>query len=416
MSSRNTSLQSRWRLALLALAIASMASPLFAQCTLQLSDEGIVRMNSGDERTLRWNAVPGASSYLVETLIEGLNEPSGPDFTFGGPYTESRNGEGRNLTQYPVRHSVLYKMRFRYSVTALNRENPLFQPCKDDVLYVVEPDPASVRIAQSRIIPVAGKTPGANGANFTTALVLSGTGRGTYVHPGEEEYHAQNPLYQGRIYFRPLGTASSDSDPSIPYRMHGDDTLVFDDIMETLGANGIGTIEVIAESGRPIPLADAIVENKLTDGRRAGVRIPGAWGRDLLRTNETVTIGIRNMTDARVAFGLRAMGGPGHVIFRLLRANGTEVEVVHRQARGDTTELFPLRELFTNPLSPGDRIIAGYAAHRLFGHDGIVFPSARGVVLFATETGNDFNTPNMVYLESMNGSRYERGFDQWVVY
>lgn len=395
----------------------AIAAPLSAQCTLQLSDQGIVRMASGSERTLTWNAVPGASSYLVETLIEGLNEPSGPDFAFGAPYTESRNVEGRSMTSMLVRHAVTYKIRFRYIVTALNRENPSFQPCTADVLYVVEPDAELASISSRRVVPIAGKSPGMNGANYSTSLIISGTGRGL-PPPGREREADAQKLYQGTIVFRPLGTHASDSDPSIAYALHGDETLVFDDVMADLGATGVGTLEIIPKNpGWPTPLVDAIVENRMQDGRRAGVRIPAAWGRDLLDTHDTVTVGIRNMTDARMSIGVRSYAGHGYLIFQHLKKDGTVAATENRFSEGDVTMLFALRDLFPGPFSPGDRITARYNTLDLRGPDGTPhLAGAKGVVLFVTETGNDFNTPNLVYLESMEGSRYANGFDPFVVY
>jgi hypothetical protein len=410
---------------LLVLVLAVAASPLAAQCTLQLSESGIVRINSGEERTLTWNAVPGASSYLVETLIEGLNDPSGPDFTFGAPYTESRNIEGRNMTSVRVKHAVLYKIRFRYIVTAMNRESPSFQPCKADVLYVVSADDQMASVASRRIVPIAGKSPGMNGANYSTTLIISGGATGMPM-PGRERAADEPRLYRGRIVFRPLGTVASDSDPSIEYALHAEETLLFEDVMADLGASGIGTLEIIPRSpGVPTPMVDAIIENRLPDHRRAGVRIPAIWGRDLLDVHETVTVGIRNTTDARLAIGVRSFAGPGHLLFQHIRKDGKvvafeldghTVEAAHRFSPADTTLVFALRDLFPGPFEPGDRITARYMSLDLRGGNGVLFPAAKGALLFVTETGNDFNTPNMVYREAIDGSRYANGFDRFVVY
>lgn len=397
----------RFRLAMLLVVVGMTTAGARAACTLQLSDEGVVRMQSGEERTLTWNAVPGAASYLVEELIEGLNEPSGPDFTFGGPYTESHNYEGRDMLQFLVKHEVTYKIRFRYTVTALNRDDASFEPCKDDVLYVIEPSATLAEIAARRIVPLAGKGPGANGAQYSTALILAGTGMGT---PDQEI-----KLYQGRIYFRPLGGVAKADDPFIEYALDGDETIVYDDIMKDLGVTGTGTIEIVPRTGWPTPLADAIIENRMADGRSTGVRVAAAWGRDLITRSETVTIGIRNENDTRLSFGVRSLGGPAHVIFQHLKSDGTSVAIENRFIEGEKTFLFPLTELF-GPLATGDRIIAHYGSVDLFGAGGRVFPRAAGGLLFVTETGNHFNNPNVVYRESMDGRRYADGFDRFVIY
>ena len=262
---------------LFALLIIVAPLAVHAQCTLSLSDEGVVRLQSWEERHLTWNAVPGASSYYVEDIVEGLNEPGPPDFTFGGPYTESRNFEGRGITSYDFSHVVLWKIHFRVRVTALNRENPAFQPCSDDVVYVVEPDNQLASIAASRYIPVAGKTPGANGAYFSTSLIIMATGR-----TGNPDDPNVAKIYQGRIWFRAAGTAASTSDPSIPYAVDGNETLVIDDVMAQLGATGVGTLEIVPRTGFPTPHVDAIIENHLGNGQKIGVRVPSALGRDAI--------------------------------------------------------------------------------------------------------------------------------------
>jgi hypothetical protein len=383
----------------IAIAIIGMASALEAQCTLQLSDQGVVRMSAGEQRTLTWNVVPGASSYLVEQLIEGLGDPAAPDFAFGGSYTESRNGEAPGLTSILVRHSVLYKMRFRYIVTALNRGNPSFQPCKADVLYVIDADQKLAAAASSRIVPIAGKARGMNGSDYSTALILAGTGLGA----GGDA----TKLYQGRIVFRPLGVTASDADPSIDYGLNGDETLVFDDIMVQLGATGIGSLEIIPKTGYPTPLADAIIDNKLADGHRTGARVPAVWGRDQLAISDSVTVGIRNSIDTRLSLGVRTLGTGGRLFFQHLSSNGQQIDTAERFAGPDVTLLYSLRDLFSS-LASGDRIIAHYQP---------IGPTAsNGVVLFLTETGNDLNNPNVVYRDSLDNPHFSRGFDRFIVY
>ena len=387
------------------------ATQLRAECTLQLSEQGVVRMKSGEQRTVTWNAVPGATSYYVEDLIEGLGDPGLPDFTFGGPYTESRNGEGRGITSYPFGHKVLYKMTFHFFVTALNRGDASFQPCKADFRYVVEADQELASVASRRIVPLAGKTPGMNGANYSTALIINGirlAGFETLV-PG---------FYQGRIYFRPLGTRASDDDPSIPFELTGTETMVIDDVMKQLGATGIGTIEVIPRVGFPTPQVDAIIDNHLPDGKRTGARITAAWGRDYLLTSDTVTVGIRNNADTRISIGVRGYGDLGGFLsFQHLSSDGTILENVHDNLQGNTTALFPLASLFKQPLKAADRVIVHYMGMEFDSSpDGLrLFSGGKGVILFVTETGNDLNNPNVIYRDSTDTPHFSQGFDRFLV-
>lgn len=407
------------------MSVLTGAPTLHAQCSLTLSEEGIVRIQSGQTRLLTWTDVPGASSYLVEELIEGINEPSGPDFTFGGPYTESRNYEGRGIHEFRVSHAVTYKMRFRYTVTALNRENASWQPCKDDVLFVMEPDAELATLASLRIVPFAGKTRGRNGADYATALVLAGTGLGPSRYDGpvpprpdgttNPSYDELPKLYQGRIYFRPIGTSASDSDPSIEYALGGEETLVFDDIMARLGATGVGTLEVRPKAGYPSPLVDAVIENRAPSSR-ASARVPAVSGRAYLqRTGESATVGIHNAADTRLAFGIRSLAAGGTVRFDRFSADGFRLDTAEREIGDSMTMTFALDSLFATPLHPGQRIIAsflGFSFGGLLGH----VPATRGGVFFLTETGNLLNNPNVVSRDSLRDRYYSDGYDPFLVY
>ncbi|HYI13470.1 MAG TPA: hypothetical protein VEK57_30785 [Thermoanaerobaculia bacterium] len=408
------------------LLTAALAPTLGAQCTLTLSEEGIVRLESGDDRLVTWNSVPGASSYLMEELIEGINEPSGPDFTFGGPYTESRNGEGRGITQYHVNHAVTYKTRFRLIVTALKREDPSWQPCKDDVLFVVEPDQDLAIAASLRIVPFAGKIRGRNGSDYSTSLIIAGTGLGPSRydpvppprHDGtvDPPYDQLPKLYQGRVYFRPIGTVASETDPSVEYAVGGEETLVYDDIMATLGVTGIGTIEVRPKIGYPSPLVDAIIENRMPNGKRVGVRVAGVLGRHHVSRGDSATVGIRNTNDTRIAIGIRTIGAGGRLYFERFSADGHRIATTERHVDANTTVTFALGDLFATPLMTGDRVMVGYSGTRLGGIPGHVFPSSYGSVLFLTETGNDLDNPGVVYREPQQERFYQDGFDRFVVY
>lgn len=408
------------KLLVLLLATVALTPTLWAQCTLQLSEEGVVRLASGEERLLTWNAVPGASSYYLQETIEGLNEPAAPDFTFGGPYTESYNYEGRQMTEFHVRHGVTYKIRYRYTVTALNRENPAWQPCSDDVLFVIEPDQELATLAASRFIPIAGKTRGRNNSDYVTALILAGTGLGPSPNdppppPGAPTGEAMK-LYQGRVYFRPLGTSASDLDPYIEYALGGDETLVYDDIMDALDASGIGTIEVRPKPGYPSPQADAIIDNRLPGNKRVGMRVPGALGRHHLRRNDTATVGIRNMHDARLSFGIRTLGAGGRVFFELFAPGGLRLETAERYAGDDMTMSWAIQDLFTTQLTTGHRVVAVYHGFPRVNHPEFIFPVSHGSVLFLTETGNDLDNPNVIYRESLADPHYSGGFDRFVIY
>ena len=306
----------------LSLLLAAAAS---AQCNIQLSEQGILHLRSGESRTVTWNSVPGATSYYTEDLTQSLGDPASPDFAFGAPYSESHNGEARSLSSYLLVHQVLYKTTFRFAVTALNRSNPSWQPCRAEVTYVVDADANLASIASRRIVPLAGKANAMNGGSYSTALIVAGTGLGC-THQNPCPAPPDEKLYQGRIYFRPLGQAASDSDPSIAYALNGDETLVYDDVMRQLSASGLGTIEVIPKTGYPTPQVDAFLDSRLPNGQHSNVRVAAAWGRDHLDSVGTLTVGIRNADDTRLAVGVRTYTTFGRLHIEHLASDGTTIE------------------------------------------------------------------------------------------
>ena len=179
-----------------------------------------------------------------------------------------------------------------------------------------------------RIVPFAGSVRGANGSDFRTSLTLR-----------------HLPFASGRIVFRPVGKVASDSDPSMTYQF-GDNgpaatDLHWDDVMATMGASGIGTLEILPNS-RPdgllfVPEIEAHVYNVTpqgTFGSRIPAVAPGHWIRNEAQWRESVSIpavhgnyrrnaGFRTLTEVKyilnvtqpgkspVSTGLRTV--PAHV-------------------------------------------------------------------------------------------------------
>ncbi|HEX9984745.1 MAG TPA: hypothetical protein VGF69_15900 [Thermoanaerobaculia bacterium] len=114
-------------------------------------------------------------------------------------------------------------------------------------LFAVDADPFLGRA----IIPVAGSAPGANGAMFKTALTL----------------RSDSPV-KGRVWFRPMGQAPSENDPSIAYDLGSNGRVHWDDVVAAMGASGIGYLEIIPDpSTAPrVPYAMTRVYNDTPQG------------------------------------------------------------------------------------------------------------------------------------------------------
>lgn len=87
---------------------------------------------------------------------------------------------------------------------------------------------------RTTLIPVAGRTGGADGSAFVTSAQLN--------NPAE-------PPISGRIVFHPAGVPASSNDPSYTYQLGPYASQTLADVMESIGATGVGSLEIIPDEG-----------------------------------------------------------------------------------------------------------------------------------------------------------------------
>jgi hypothetical protein len=112
-------------------------------------------------------------------------------------------------------------------------------------------DPEFRKFARKAVLPVVGSTAGAFGGKFRTALELRG---GASQH--------------GRLIFHPAGKAASDDDPSIPYSFRTTRVITFEDVVEAMGQQGIGSLDIVPDpdSSDVLPEAEVRVYNDTSIG------------------------------------------------------------------------------------------------------------------------------------------------------
>jgi len=292
---------------------------VFLACVLQFTSASSGTIPSFEQRTLTWTAVPGASSYFIERTFGD----------FSGVYP-AQNATVTG-TEWPVWHVALADTVVRYRVTANN------ETCSATATFTIKADPDLVRIAQRTLIPVAGRTAGANGARFTTKLVLRGSPYSLLVcplcpppPPGMER--------AGRIVFHPAGRPASDDDPSIKYDVVDWHTQSFDDVLSDLGAAGIGWLEIVPAVG-PAPAAEAWIVND-----RVGTRIAATSGRDHLFTPAAADAVVTDASQ-RFSIGGLMLGNPGTLAVAIRHANGDITYTPPRDVPADTLIHLPLGDL-----------------------------------------------------------------------
>ena len=209
----------------LLLAPALLAAP----CDLN------VRAVPADAPTsIEWDRYVGALSYLVTE--------SPDDFVTTKSYDIP-------VTTFKIPHRVSEVQKFSYRVEARFEPDQVIDgACRGAVELTMQPDPQFRRMTRKVIVPIVGSTIGATGAKFRTSLHITS-------NAGQQ---------RGRIVFHPAGQAG-DSDPSLPYVFdHIKETFAWDDIVQTLGATGIGSLDVIPDDDSE-PAAPTVLARHYTD-------------------------------------------------------------------------------------------------------------------------------------------------------
>lgn len=167
------------------------------------------------------------------------------------------------------------------------------------------------------VLPVAGSTPGSFGSFFRTSLQI---GNGNF---GDTS---------GRLVFHPAGVAGSSSDPSLSFTVAAKGTINYDDIVQTMGQTGLGTIDVVLPSGAGTPL---VVSRIFDDAGAAGTKgfteeaVPLAGDKQVLFAGATgFIIGPSDLTRFRYNIGIRTLLEGAFITFTVRDSGGNVVRTV----------------------------------------------------------------------------------------
>jgi hypothetical protein len=140
---------------------------------------------------------------------------------------------------------------------------------------------------KTSLFPITGSTRGAHGSVFRTSAQLS--------NPGEFEI-------EGDLVFHPAGVEASSSNPSYRYRLGPYESQSLTDVIASIGASGLGSLEVVPDVG-PIPAVAVRINNGnspvsvppldpasvMVAGMHSAMKMPGDTG------NSRTNIAIRTM-------------------------------------------------------------------------------------------------------------------------
>ncbi|MGA7614707.1 MAG: Ig-like domain-containing protein [Thermoanaerobaculia bacterium] len=219
-----------------------------------------------------------------------------------------------------------------------------------------------------QVIPVVGSTAGAHGAQFRTELQL------------------QNPTgatISGTIVYHPAGQPGSPADPQLRYSLDPFAVKSYADVVAEMGQSGLGSMDVVADSGMALPDAVVRAYNTREDGGTTGSSIPVLSPDDAMQSGDLASLIVpADLGRYRLNVGIRTLGEPTSIRLRVYGSDGTQ--------RGDAVSLSYPANYFEQ--KPVDQLIP-FAVQP---NDSIVFEIESGsAFVYGTNTDNRTNDPSV---------------------
>lgn len=224
---------------------------------------------------------------------------------------------------------------------------------------------ASAQVSQQpvdAIVPVVGSTAGAFGARFRTELQL---------------HNPAGTRAEGWLILRPEGEGSS---VAKRYDLAPHATLSYADIVEHFGRTGLGSLDLMADSGEvPTVVARAYDDQ---DGRTTGVTVPLVTFSEVLSRNDRAALlAPRDRGRYRFNIGIRTLDNGATIDLTVRNAAGTER---HRRTLTFPANFFDQQ--------PGDQ----FAGITLGADDSIaIVVSAGTAILYGTTVDNATNDSSL---------------------
>ena len=215
------------------------------------------------------------------------------------------------------------------------------------------------------VIPVAGSLRGGFGSVFKTAAQI---------------HNRTDRAARGEIVFHPANVPASATDPKLSYDLEPRATVKYDDIVETLGVQGIGSIDVFTIEGAVPAIVARVYDSQETGTSGAGV--PLIDTRDALKARESTSLTVPgDLAQFRFNLGIRSLSDGAVVRITVRSADGI--------TRSDVQRGFPAN--FFQQQAGNEFVVGALGANDSVGVE-ILEGSA---VLYGTTTDNTTNDPSI---------------------
>ena len=213
------------------------------------------------------------------------------------------------------------------------------------------------------LLPVAGSLRGGFGSVFKTSAQL---------------HNRTDRAAKGTLIFHPAGATGASTDPSLAYDLAPRSTVSYDDVIEAMGVQGIGSIDVIVAEGAVPAIVARIYDDQSTGTSGAGVR--------LMDPDEAIQEGERgslivpgDLGRFRFNIGIRTLDEGAVVMLSVWSESG--------MMRSSLLKTFPAN--FFQQQAAQDFVLA-----TLLANDSISIDMVAGsAILYGTTTDNSTNDP-----------------------
>ncbi|HET7436083.1 MAG TPA: hypothetical protein VFN10_15340 [Thermoanaerobaculia bacterium] len=314
---------------------------------------------AGTSYEVSWPAVANSTEFVVEEAT---------DTAFSEPSVSTVTVNSATFT-----HDVA-GIRYYYRVRAHNHGNgcDTMSVASTAVSVLVTATPPPPR----RVLAVVGSTPGSFGSYFKTSVQL---------------YNPKSITISGRIVFHPANQSGSANDPSLAYALPAGKTVNYDDLLPAMSvASGIGSADLLPDSGSPFPLATIRIYSD------AGVNGTSGFAGEPLPVDDALSAGSTgaliapaNMQRFRLNVGIRTLDDPAAMTITVRDREGVVVKTVEKSYGAN---------FFTQPGSAA--LLDGYA---LTGGETISFAITSGsAFIYGATTDNTTNDPSQLFAHPLD--------------
>jgi hypothetical protein len=210
----------------------------------------------------------------------------------------------------------------------------------------------------ARIVPVVGSTEGNFGSFFRTGLQI---------------YNAGGGPMSGHFVYHPAGVPAAGGDPSLAFQLGNGETLSYDDVVQTMGQTGLGTLDLLivpSASASPV-IVTRVFDDAGADGTSGFTEesvdplATGPGGAVLTAGTAGVLIAPADPARFRFNMGVRTLSAGASLSIEVRSATGTLARVVPKTLPPNYFVQQSSSVFLGAPLGPGDsltvRVTAGSA-------------------------------------------------------